>query len=101
MIWNLCLLGIEDPIRQEVPPAIAQCQVAGITVRMVTGDNENTAKAIALKCGIVDIESNFVVMEGKNLNDAIQCKDVSVLQQKVCIPFLFSYFKKQKTCSHS
>ena len=31
------LVGIEDPLRREVPAAIAQCQRAGITVRMLTG----------------------------------------------------------------
>lgn len=46
------ILGIQDPIRPEVPRAVAHCHTAGITVRMVTGDNINTAIAIAKKCGI-------------------------------------------------
>ena len=41
----LCIVGIEDPVRPEVPEAIRQCQRAGITVRMVTGDNINTARS--------------------------------------------------------
>ena len=40
----VCVVGIEDPVRPEVPEAIRQCQRAGITVRMVTGDNINTAR---------------------------------------------------------
>jgi Ca2+ transporting ATPase len=40
----VCIVGIEDPVRPEVPDAIRQCQRAGITVRMVTGDNVNTAR---------------------------------------------------------
>ena len=40
----ICIVGIEDPVRPEVPDAIKQCQRAGITVRMVTGDNINTAR---------------------------------------------------------
>ncbi|KGL97203.1 Plasma membrane calcium-transporting ATPase 2, partial [Charadrius vociferus] len=48
----ICVVGIEDPVRPEVPEAIRKCQRAGITVRMVTGDNINTARAIAIKCGI-------------------------------------------------
>ena len=40
----VCIVGIEDPVRPEVPDAIKQCQRAGITVRMVTGDNINTAR---------------------------------------------------------
>ena len=51
----ICLVGIEDPVRPEVPEAIRKCQKAGITVRMVTGDNINTARAIAAKCGIIKV----------------------------------------------
>lgn len=40
----LAIVGIEDPVRPEVPDAIRKCQKAGITVRMVTGDNVNTAR---------------------------------------------------------
>lgn len=39
----IAVVGIEDPVRPEVPEAIAKCKRAGITVRMVTGDNINTA----------------------------------------------------------
>jgi P-type E1-E2 ATPase len=41
-------------VRPEVPPAIVNCKHAGITVRMVTGDNMVTAAAIAKKCGIIE-----------------------------------------------
>ena len=47
------ILGIYDVIRSEVPEAVRVCQRAGVTVRMVTGDNIITAKAIAVKCGII------------------------------------------------
>lgn len=47
-------VGMEDPLRPEVPRAIQQCQTAGITVRMVTGDSLPTAVAIARKCGILE-----------------------------------------------
>ena len=46
------LLGFQDPVRPEVPGAVADCQKAGIFVRMVTGDNMETAKAIARQCNI-------------------------------------------------
>ena len=36
----VALVGIEDPIRPQVPEAIRQCQRAGITVRMLTGGRE-------------------------------------------------------------
>jgi Ca2+ transporting ATPase len=35
---QLALVGIEDPLRPEVPAAIKQCQTSGITVKMLTGD---------------------------------------------------------------
>lgn len=44
---------LQDPVRKEVPDAVATCQRAGITVRMVTGDNIHTAKHIARECGIL------------------------------------------------
>jgi magnesium-transporting ATPase (P-type) len=47
------LVGIEDPLRPEVPGAIADCQRAGILVRMITGDNARTAAAIARACGVL------------------------------------------------
>ena len=46
------LLGFQDPVRPEVPDAVLSCQKAGIFVRMVTGDNMETAKAIARQCNI-------------------------------------------------
>mmetsp|Transcript_20483 Transcript_20483/g.67649 ORF Transcript_20483/g.67649 Transcript_20483/m.67649 type:complete len:836 (-) Transcript_20483:807-3314(-) len=49
----LAVVGIEDPLRDEVPPAIARCYKAGIDVRMCTGDNLATAVAIASRCGIL------------------------------------------------
>jgi P-type E1-E2 ATPase len=47
------IFGIKDPIRDAVPPSIVKCNTAGITVRMVTGDNLETAKAIAWEAGIL------------------------------------------------
>ncbi|BDA45515.1 Plasma membrane calcium-transporting ATPase 1 [Coccomyxa sp. Obi] len=50
----IAVVGLEDPLRVEVKQAIAQCQRAGITVRMLTGDNSTTAASIAQQCGILD-----------------------------------------------
>lgn len=44
--------GIRDPLRPEVIDSVRTCQEAGVFVRMVTGDNFLTAKAIATQCGI-------------------------------------------------
>jgi magnesium-transporting ATPase (P-type) len=48
-----CIVGIIDPLRSDVKEAVATAQRAGVTVRMVTGDNMNTACAIARNCGIL------------------------------------------------
>jgi len=53
----LAIIGIKDIIRKEVPDAVKQCQAAGITVRMVTGDNKITAMAIAKECEIITNEA--------------------------------------------
>ncbi|KAH9583415.1 ATPase, Ca transporting, plasma membrane [Schistosoma haematobium] len=66
------IVGIEDPVRPEVPAAIRKCQRAGITVRMVTGDNVNTARSIAAKCGILKPGDNYIVLEGKEFNARVR-----------------------------
>ncbi|KAL5290563.1 PMCA family protein [Megaselia abdita] len=76
----LCVVGIEDPVRPEVPDAIKKCQKAGITVRMVTGDNINTARSIATKCGIVRPNEEFLILEGKEFNRRIRDTNGEVQQ---------------------
>ncbi|GFS36939.1 autoinhibited Ca(2+)-ATPase, isoform 4 [Actinidia rufa] len=49
----IAVVGISDPVRPEVKSAVQTCLAAGITVRMVTGDNINAAKGIAKECGIL------------------------------------------------
>lgn len=64
----LAIVGIKDPVRPEVPQAVNKCKIAGIKVRMVTGDNKITARAIAKECGILSDE-NSIVMEGKEFRE--------------------------------
>lgn len=59
-------------LHPQVPEAILKCQRAGITVRMVTGDNINTARAIATKCGILLPGEDFLCLEGKEFNRLIR-----------------------------
>ncbi|KAL5210116.1 hypothetical protein ABZP36_005739 [Zizania latifolia] len=56
------IVGIKDPVRPGVKESVAICRSAGIAVRMVTGDNINTAKAIARECGI--LTEGGVAIEG-------------------------------------
>ncbi|KAK7582784.1 hypothetical protein V9T40_014229 [Parthenolecanium corni] len=76
----LCVVGIEDPVRPEVPEAIRKCQRAGITVRMVTGDNINTARSIANKCGILKPGDEGLILEGKEFNKRIRDSNGEVQQ---------------------
>ena len=54
---DLCfvgLVGMIDPVRPEVKPAIDECRNAGIRPIMITGDHKDTAVAIAKELGIID-----------------------------------------------
>ncbi|KAK6161442.1 hypothetical protein DH2020_004823 [Rehmannia glutinosa] len=50
----LGLVGLKDPCRPGVKKAVEDCQYAGVSVKMITGDNVFTAKAIATECGILN-----------------------------------------------
>ncbi len=63
MVW-VGFVGIHDPLRNGVVTAVSQCQQSGVVVRMVTGDNVITARAIATDCGILRKDEDGLVMEG-------------------------------------
>ncbi|OQE44983.1 hypothetical protein PENCOP_c002G02465 [Penicillium coprophilum] len=68
------LLGLQDPLRADAWSAVDASHKAGLTVRMVTGDNLLTARAIAEECGIIN-SSDDLVMEGdkfRALNESQQ-----------------------------
>jgi P-type Ca2+ transporter type 2C len=67
----LGITGIQDPLRDGAHEAVQACQKAGVVVRMVTGDNILTAKAIAKECGI--LSAGDIAMEGsefRNLSES-------------------------------
>eukprot|EP00047_Mylnosiga_fluctuans_P017411 m.61258 g.61258 ORF g.61258 m.61258 type:complete len:1336 (-) comp7066_c0_seq1:118-4125(-) len=75
-------VGIQDPVRDEVPEAVKQCQRAGVIVRMVTGDNMVTARAIAYNCNILSRTSEtlgqYTVMEGPDFRRRVVKEDGSL-----------------------
>ncbi|MDO8793097.1 MAG: cation-transporting P-type ATPase [Vicinamibacterales bacterium] len=54
------LIGFQDPLRPEVPAAVAECQRAGMQVKMITGDHALTAHAVAEAAGIVHDDATIV-----------------------------------------
>lgn len=62
----LGVVGLSDPVRDDVPAAVAQCGEAGIDVKMVTGDHPATAHAVAEKIGMLradDLEMTGTTFE--------------------------------------
>lgn len=74
----IAVVGIKDPVRPGVKDSVQTCLAAGITVRMVTGDNINTAKAIARECGI--LTEGGIAIEGPEF------RNMSLDQMKETIP---------------
>lgn len=99
----LGIVGLEDPVRSEVPDAVAACHRSGVRVVMLTGDNVVTAKSIAKQCGIISEDTNrhleikssnnlssssspeglekmddFLVMEGEEIRSKILNQDGSI-----------------------
>ena len=67
---DLCfvgLVGMIDPVRPEVKPAIDECRSAGIRPIMITGDHKDTAVAIAMQLGIIENASQAIT--GAELDD--------------------------------
>ncbi|KAJ3072704.1 hypothetical protein HDU98_003076 [Podochytrium sp. JEL0797] len=83
------IVGIRDPIRPEVPAAVADCQRAGVVVRMVTGDNMTTARSIAKIAGILpdlddEMGDEYAVMDGPTFRKlSPEMMDVVIPQLKV------------------
>ncbi|KAH5326968.1 calcium-transporting ATPase [Parastagonospora nodorum] len=78
----LAVVGIQDPLRPSVREAVKDCQHAGVYVRMVTGDNVLTAKAIAEDCGI--LVPGGVVMEGPTFRK-LSKRDMDAVIPKLCV----------------
>ena len=60
----LGLVGLADPVRADVPEAVAVCRTAGIRVMLITGDAATTACAVARSAGIVPGDAEPAVLTG-------------------------------------
>jgi len=64
------LVALEDPVRRDVPPAVAECRSAGIRVVMITGDYPATAQSIARQAGLARPEAVMTGAQLEQLDDA-------------------------------
>jgi magnesium-transporting ATPase (P-type) len=77
----LGLVGLNDPPREEVVEAVAACQRAGVTVKMITGDHAVTAAAIGRELGIVGTAppltgAEIAALSAEELGGRVRCTDV-------------------------
>ncbi len=77
------LVGIEDPVREEVFDSIEQCKTAGVRVIMITGDHKNTAKAIGEQLDLIT-DNYYEVIEGTEI-DSMTDKELDEAMSKVAI----------------
>ncbi|XP_031112702.1 putative calcium-transporting ATPase 13, plasma membrane-type [Ipomoea triloba] len=83
----LGFVGLKDPCRAGVKKAVEDCQYAGVNIKMITGDNIFTAKAIATECGILQynqaVEEGAVIegSEFRNLTEEQRMERV----EKICV----------------
>ncbi len=63
------LVGLEDPVRTEVPAAMAECRQAGIRVIMITGDYPITARKIAKEVGLTNVDEVITGDELRRIDD--------------------------------
>ncbi|KAK1241793.1 hypothetical protein MKX07_007616 [Trichoderma sp. CBMAI-0711] len=86
MTW-IGVVGIQDPVRPGVPAAVQDCRTASVSVKMVTGDNLETAKAVGLACGILTSSpegEQGLVMEGKKFRQ-LSSEQKAAVAEDICI----------------
>ncbi|KAM1181164.1 hypothetical protein ACFX1X_020446 [Malus domestica] len=93
----LGLVGLKDPCRPGVKKAVEDCQRAGVNVKMITGDNVFTAKAIATECGILkpdqDMFFSSAVIEGVQFRNYTPEERMEKVD-KICVMARSSPFDK-------
>jgi Ca2+-transporting ATPase len=76
LVWD-GYVGIRDPLRDNIRESVARCQNAGIRVRMITGDNSETARAIAKDSGI---HTNGTMMTGRDFRSLSEHEQAEAVQ---------------------
>ncbi|XAR57302.1 Calcium-transporting ATPase [Bertholletia excelsa] len=82
----LGLVGLKDPCRPGVTTAVERCQLAGVNVKMITGDNVFTATAIATECGILRLNQDLkeAVVEGEKFRNYTEEERMRKVE-KICV----------------
>ncbi|WMV47823.1 hypothetical protein MTR67_041208, partial [Solanum verrucosum] len=81
----LGFVGLKDPCRPGMKKAVEDCQNAGVNIKMITGDNVFTAKAIATECGILhpnqEVDEGAVIegVEFRSLTDEERMERVEMI----------------------
>ncbi|KJZ69651.1 hypothetical protein HIM_10967 [Hirsutella minnesotensis 3608] len=85
MTW-IGVVGIRDPVRPGVPAAVEDCRTASVSVKMVTGDNIETARAVGRECGILTTLAgeDGLVMEGQDFRRLSDEKKAAI-SKNLCV----------------
>ncbi|OVA19786.1 Cation-transporting P-type ATPase [Macleaya cordata] len=92
----LGLVGIKDPCRPGVYKAVEACKKAGVNIKMITGDNVFTARAIAIECGILKADEELntgAVVEGVEFRNYTEEERMQVVE-RICVMARSSPFDK-------
>ncbi|KAA8527657.1 hypothetical protein F0562_035474 [Nyssa sinensis] len=91
----LGFVGLKDPCRPGVKKAVEDCQYAQVNIKMITGDNVFTARAIATECGILkpDQDLNGAVVEGAEFRNYTPEERMEKVD-KICVMARSSPFDK-------
>ncbi|KAJ4968636.1 hypothetical protein NE237_015337 [Protea cynaroides] len=92
----LGLVGLKDPCRPGVKKAVEACRDAGVQIKMITGDNIFTARAIAIECGILkpnQVADNEEVVEGVEFRNYTPERRMERVD-KICVMARSSPFDK-------
>ncbi|XP_075657810.1 calcium-transporting ATPase 12, plasma membrane-type-like [Castanea sativa] len=75
----LGLVGLKNPCQPGIRTAVESCTTAGVNIKMITGDNVHTARAIAFECGILNPEEG---LDSEAVVEGVQFRDYSLEERK-------------------